>query len=573
MQGKLDFYNTILNIEITTVTLFFAAYFLFVQSFIRKHNLKHVGLVLSDIFLWVSLILFIFTISISSGIVFFRGKISSDVWGYEEIKILLSSFWFTLSVFSAFIFSKVFLIIYIFKNIKTLTSNILLEKLLKRWKAKRVIEQIQNLILKREKEDYVPQIEISDDDKIIVTNPGAKEKTREKPIEFILPHNTLISLLRKYINQQEIPDVIELLSATRKFHKNLFNDIQQSSIEGEFKNKLCAEIILDFINSFSRAWQICLKENDDISFKELINCIFDVLINYTETLDMGNVVALFSRIERHFTYYHSFSTDGNFLILNRASSLGVNILKFEVEKGINISISNAIFREFGRCAEVITANCEIRRRPMMLDTSMEVRNEIEWIFDAFCNFLQYFPPKEYPSVLFDALTVFTLSLLERQSKNADIPNLQDRMYDIINHLCTFSIDALAIGNSRGACFVILSIREILRKISDLNVSINLEDIFSKLLQLGFRSLFFKQNSTCDFLHTPIYEEVVKFCIDFGKGINFNKIIDHYYREPNEIESNFEYIKYLGKEMKTNFDMMFDWESGDFYPDNDPRRKI
>lgn len=33
----------------------------------------------------------------------------------------------------------------------------------------------------------------------------------------------------------------------------------------------------------------------------------------------------------------------------------------------------------------------------------------------------------------------------------------------------------------------------------------------------------------------------------------------------------DYIKTLDKRMKTNFGFMFDWETGELYPKDDPRR--
>jgi len=172
--------------------------------------------------------------------------------------------------------------------------------------------------------------------------------------------------------------------------------------------------------------------------------------------------------------------------------------------------------------------------------------------------------KKYPLILFDAINVVALALLERQRSKKDVWNFKDRIWEIFSMHSSFCKGALRNENSNGACLAFLRAKEILRKAKELGFDIRNDSILTDFFEMGACSFLFKEFSNSDFSSKPIFEDVGEIYTELWTGYDLHDIAMRFLLRSDKKRlgvSYFDYVKYLGKKFKTSFGLNFDWRTG------------
>ena len=252
-----------------------------------------------------------------------------------------------------------------------------------------------------------------------------------------------------------------------------------------------------------------------------------------------------------------------------------DLCNYAFENGIeeNKQWLDELFRHLGWLAERLLSKQGIEEKPLMAD---DYYNEYDQLFDVLISFSYEYHnkyPMSYPLIYFDAIHVLFLQLIiiYKASQNSDVAN---NIFDCIYIYYSFAREAFFKGNGNGAALGIIRLTQCYEKLIEDNLDKCAKDAIKLLISLGGiiagnRGKVIKT----EFITVPIDD----YFINIIKNSPFHNEIEHEIREvyikcEGDHKQIWEFIIKLGKSMGTNFGFMFDWETGETYSEDDPRRR-
>jgi hypothetical protein len=253
-------------------------------------------------------------------------------------------------------------------------------------------------------------------------------------------------------------------------------------------------------------------------------------------------------------------------IVRQYSSLADNV--FEKGDVDNNHSLNEIFRQLGWLAERLISREGIEERPLMLDS----HTEFDEIFEAILSHKYKYNfnyPTSYPLIYFDAIYVLFRQLMLAFNKTPST-TLKEYIFNCLYVYSSFAEAAIPQGNSKGAALAVSRLRECYDKLVSENLEECAKEAIGLLVRIGDIAAYHKDKlDKVELLSKRIDEEIMDIA---EKSPYRDKVISEVFESHIHLDSDWDFIVELGRRMKTNFGFMFDWTTGELYPEDDPRRK-
>ena len=260
-------------------------------------------------------------------------------------------------------------------------------------------------------------------------------------------------------------------------------------------------------------------------------------------------------------------------IFNKVVQQYRSLADYAFEKGIenNKNWLDEIFRHFGWLGERLITREGIEEKPLMRD--YDYFNEYDQLFEALLSFRHEYNdkyPTSYPLIYFDAIDVvfrqITSTCKETQSRR-----LYENIFDCLYTYSSFAEAAIPKGNSNGAALAASRLKQGHEKLVNEGLEESAKEAIGLLVRMGGAAARHRDKlEKVDFLSNKPIDEYVMDILDKSP------LRDHVISEVREsylhMDSDRSFMVEMGRRLETNFGFMFDWTTGESYPDNDPRRR-
>lgn len=231
--------------------------------------------------------------------------------------------------------------------------------------------------------------------------------------------------------------------------------------------------------------------------------------------------------------------------------------------------------DLGWLGERVLEKIGLETKPKMYDT--EYSTEYEDVLNVLLSFGSLFSdkyPTGYPLICFDSIMVIASKLVELRRKDSKNNTLKDNLDSCTSKIWSFIEPALRVGNSEGAALAVMRLVECYKKYLDSGLRDSAGYTASLLAQSAADAAVFEDKSSKNsLLHESIEEHISKilekspFRFEITGAVKEALIKSHGPEHPKV----WGFVKSLGRRMGSNFGFMFDWETGQTYSEDDPRR--
>jgi hypothetical protein len=236
-----------------------------------------------------------------------------------------------------------------------------------------------------------------------------------------------------------------------------------------------------------------------------------------------------------------------------------------------------IFRDIGWLGGQLLSTKGIETKPVMADDSYET--ESDQLFNALLSFCHEYGdkwPDAYPLIYFDALRVVVLRLVVIGAEDVENHKVEETTISCLSAFHFFAQAALRAGNQRGAALAAMRLKECYEKLHELTLEAGAKVAIELLASLGMAAATYVDRSErIDFLGKTLEGYVMELL----EASPYQSTIRSEIHEclirthgSDEHKRAWQFVLNLGKRMQTNFGFMFDWQTGQLYPNDDPRRR-
>jgi hypothetical protein len=213
----------------------------------------------------------------------------------------------------------------------------------------------------------------------------------------------------------------------------------------------------------------------------------------------------------------------------------------------------------------------IEEKPLM--RNYQYSSEYEQLFEALISFRSEYKekyPNSYPLIYFDFVDVIFRQLVSVTKKNQD-QRLEENIFDCFYVYASFAFAAIPKGNSRGAALATTRLRSSYDLLIENGLEESAKEVISLLIRIGGIAAKYKDKlQKVEFIKGGFIDQYV---IEIAITSPFrDKIISTIWEAYIDQDVNWDFVVTIGKLMGTNFGFMFDWTTGELYPEDDPRRK-
>ncbi|HUV81269.1 MAG TPA: hypothetical protein VMW21_01985 [Patescibacteria group bacterium] len=263
------------------------------------------------------------------------------------------------------------------------------------------------------------------------------------------------------------------------------------------------------------------------------------------------------------------------IIFNKVIQLYRDVGDYAFKNGIDANEKwlEDVFRGLGWLGERLLTKQGIEEKPIIYDDSYF--NEYDQLLNAIFSFeyeYNYKYPGSYPLIYFDVIHVIFLQLITSYKKT--------KIYDVKNHIfsciyiySSFAKVAIEKENSNGAALAAMNLKDSYDELIKNGLEESAKEALKLLIDVGGEAAGHKDNlKKVEFIPKLLDE----YIIDIVESSSFREDIsgeinEIYIRAGGNHDRVLIFIKALGKRMRTNFGFMFDWETGETYAKDDPRR--
>lgn len=604
-----DFYNNLFTIEIAVFGIIAAAIFVFLQIVYSQFSYREVYGIFKNVFL----ILFLF-ISVVTLLMTAAGSLLLSFPGLDPtlgqniaIKDILRNWVMAFSLLLSFSLSLVLFAIFTFSNISYIrplrvallisrkiksdrVRDFLLKKygipvpddwlfLLRRYGGESVIvhttregsigENHETL------EDERSQLESKRQqmEKELSENKKVYEKVK-KGIEHAQdPLEPLDALMLRAINNVDLATIGEIQSVLFHISKDFISNYKDDGDSNEWSpNLTITRKYLEYLTGLLRVHlSLCDRQKLDTAKVKILETtgkiaeqvvvanaidINTLLIFWKEIADdaIGKSREIFSKIIQQYRELADYS--------------------FKTGTVDQNNWLNEIFRHLGWLGERLISQRGIEEKPLMLDH--DYSNEYDELFEALLSFRYEYCnkyPTSYPLLFFDAIDVVFLQLVPIL-KQSQVGRLKQNIFDCLYTYSSFAEAAIPIENSRGAALATIRLKDSYNKLLDESLEESAKEAIDLLVRVCALAARNRDKLVkVEFIGSKNLDEYIMDVVT-GSPLR-DKVtasVREVYLHSDHWDSDWNFVLEMGKRLGTNFGFMFDWETGEYYPEDDPRRR-
>lgn len=240
-------------------------------------------------------------------------------------------------------------------------------------------------------------------------------------------------------------------------------------------------------------------------------------------------------------------------------------------------VLDELFRHLGWLGERLFSKKDFENKPLMADH--DYYTEYDVLFDCLLSLggkYEYEHPGQYPLIYFDAIMVVFREAEKAFLVDRDNTDLKHILFDLPHTYYKFAERAIEAGNNNGAMLAAVNLSKALDELLENGLNKEAADLAGLLVKIGLLAVAQKDKLIEEnFLRKDIDEWVIDKLEETKLGAVVSEQIKEAYIESVGVGAHDEvwrFIKRLGNKLGTNFGFMFDWSTGEDYPQDDPRRK-
>lgn len=608
MSNISDFFNMLFGVEIAVFGIITAVIFVFMQIIYSNFSYRHVKFIFQDFYFRVCVILSIITLFSTA-----TGSLLLSLGNYDFIPQInfnsinfISENYFALVCLIATFLSIILFLIFFYRNLRYLQpSKILLliskninndkirKYLFKRYGIRPPEERnYDDIILKDTStgelnkllEDLLEKAEekYGYSSKIDENSKKAERKLKEHRNKFdklekevkhsIDPFEPIDDIILKAISVGDLRTINETVDIINKISKNFIKSIPESDKKEEWNpDSVLAENYANYIIEIIKVYlEICEKQNINSAKIKILT----ISENVAKHLWHENQFSALLKIISFWKKIADNAIDDSSQIFNTIIDYYNTIGNFSFNKQQNIS--DEVFRDLGWLGERLLSKKKFETKPLMCND--DYNTQYDKLFNTISSFSYEYNnkhPKLYPLIYFDAIGVIFLQLVKIYKKNK-ISIIKEKLSDYMYIYSSFGKNAMMVGNGEGATLAVIRLEEAYKKLIGENLTDTAKEMVRLLVGLAVMATIHKKKiEKGNWLNESLDEHIINI-------LETSSFIKEISAEINEsytklgLGSNhktvWNFIKVLGKKMQTNFGFMFDWETGELYPKDDPRRK-
>ncbi len=240
-------------------------------------------------------------------------------------------------------------------------------------------------------------------------------------------------------------------------------------------------------------------------------------------------------------------------------------------------ILDEAFRNLGWLGEKLFAGKVLEPEPLMYDSEYYTE------YDALLNCLyeirseyEHRHANSYPLVFFDAIMVVLNAATQAFLADRKNTKLKHMLYDLPNTFYRFADKAIATENGDGAMWAVIQLIRSYQDMIQKNLGDQASDIADMLIRLTGTAISKKsdldlKNRWNTDIDIWIMKELENASFAYIRSGDVVEVYTHS-AGMGKHDEIWAFIKQLGVKMGTNFGFMFDHETGEDYPEEDPRRR-
>jgi len=616
MERLLSFYNTLFGIEIAVFGIITAVLFVFVQLVYSNFSHKQIKPIFKNCFLKGYFILSVFNLVLTGlGSLFMSLEEYDFVRGLDlRTRFIISNQYFVLlCLFLIFISLGVFLVFAI-KNIRYLQpSKILLviikniryenirKFLLKKYGIKSPnqwlytdplfgdtsTEKLKTFLLEDKEVDMSGKKNLEIEKKLKKAQQQLKIDTKKfnkikDEIKFATdPFEAINEMTMKAINSVDLRALDEITEIFLSVFEKFISDAPNPNKKNKQKWTPDQDIIENFIDYYC---DVMLNTQIEMSNRQKITSlklkVLDVSWQLAKNLQSKEYFYPLKKLINFWKLVADDEINNNQQVFKTIIGYYREIGKIALDNGQKETLDE-VFRDIGWLGERLLSKKVPENKPLMIDDLYQT--DFEFIFNVLLSFgydYNYKKPNDYPLIYFDAVYVIFYRLMQIYLADKDKNlNIKNRIFDCLSSYHSFCIAAIEAKNSAGVALAITDLSKGYKELLKNNIRDIARDIIGLLVGIGAMTAGHKalsQNSgnflgkSFDIYIMDILEENSdEFLSEISSEVHESHIrID----SGGDREEVWNFIKTLGKRLQTNFGFMFDWETGELYSEDDPRRR-
>ena len=604
IDNFLNFFNTLLGIEIAIFGIISAVILVFIQLVHSKFSYKLIDSILTNKYLILFYLLsFIDLLLTSMGSYFLLiGKHNFfPTINFRLNEIILNQY-YGLSCISLIFISIFFFVLLISKNITYLHPDRAIFLLSARIDYRKIRNYIWSISDLKPPMNIKVNYERIEPDENNITNLGSvprleidfKEEGQQetlkqkiisiktKTIKSEDPFQPLRDMAIQFIKHSEISSLSESINLFSLKSIEFVDKLSKMDLPEEWipESVLSREFTLNFIDNQKILLEIANKEGLDVSKKYILKAS----LNYCLELIKGNYYEELKQILKFWKDTADISIGVSSYIFQEiihfyhiVGNMLFNSLLEDTTKDQYIIRTRAledIFIDIGWLGERLLIRILLEESPIM--RNFGYRSE----FDDFYEFLLSFSdrydndlPNAYPFIFFDAIDVVLRRLMLIQERENG-SNLKDKIYTLLFVYATFAEKALEVNNANGAALAAKSIKKIYTKLKENGFDDIARDTFLNLVRIGILAREHRETlEIVMFIGLPLDEWIINQLVESGEDVE-DQVMENYFQTIGMAnhDARWSFITELGGRLGTNFGFMFDPYTGEIYPDDDPRRR-
>jgi len=605
MDSITSFYNNLFAIEIAVFGIIAAAIFVFLQIVYSQFSYREVYGIFKNVFLLLFLIIGIATLLLTAaGSLLLSFPEFNPVLGTNlGIKDIFQDWGMAFSLLFSFLLSLALFAVFTFTNISYIRPSrvaLLISKKMRK-------EQIRDYLLKKygipSPDDWlfllrkyrgkfitIRSTELENDEKHELSEEERTQKESQKQeLEKELSENRkTYEKVKKVVEHAQDPmeplDAL-LLRAINNVDLATINEIQSvlicksTDFIGNYKDAEDSEEWSPYsgiIQKYLRYLTELLRTHLDMCDRQKLDSIKLKILETSEEIVNQVISANSTQINIILTFWKEIADNAigeSREIFNKVIQLYRSLADYAFENGIegNESWLDEIFRHLGWLGERLISRQGIEEKPLMLDHYYS--NEYDQLFEALLSFRSKYNdkyPTSYPLIYFDAIDVVLLQLTPALKKTQG-QGLEQNIFDCLYTFSSFAEAAIPEGNSRGAALATSRLKDGYDRLVNEGLEKSAKEAIGLLAKIGGIAAHHRNKlEKVDFLSDKSIDQYIMDILETSqlRDAIISEVKEAYIHS----DLDWDFVVEMGKRMQTNFGFMFDWRTGELYPDNDPRRR-
>jgi len=594
MNSEATFYGVLLGVEVTTFSIIAAASFVYLQVIYGQFSYRYARLLLGHWSLIVCIIMGVLTLVFTTSF-FLSNSFPNIRTPFVKLQRPIEPLNWPTTLITTFFITLICFGIYIIRNFSILTPGGLAKKYLRKLRDERILYHLAGRYELLEPDAFIFSAgplglmnlseligeELSEGE-INKRNFIKKEyeehlednqkkyellmKTAKKQPDYLTPVRALA--LRQILNLDE-GALQQILAEIELVADSGFAYAISHRSEGWNTTYRMEENLLEELSElYNRLFEGCIQSKFEAGLISIIESSLRLVFSATQSNRSINPkpLLLFWRNAAE-TIIGSFRSTF-FSIMKAFDSYGMKCI--ETDNGA----TEELFRGMGWIGSRLLERLGLEEKPRMFNP--DYSNEFDEYFEILLGFSSAYDnqyPSMYPLLYFDAVQITIGKLVTLPNANNDY-RIEEILYDCANVFASFMRKAAKVGNGKGAELAAMRLHETLDEYRANNLEKSASQVVALIVQSAFKVNKYQESlGRQHFGSEPLTDRLVNWFIsDPDRDTVKAQIFECFIRSNYSHEGIWKFVKSLGVRMDTNFNLMFDENTGEDYAEDDPRRR-